>query len=616
MRPPPGSLPGNCRTRSNGPTELNAIGYKVQQWTPVNPKLRESPTRTFGRQLRRTQMGKAVAFFKVVAVDFDGTLASGGDVAPEAVEAIDQARRDGLTVVLATGRIGSELHAEFPQIADHVDALVLENGAVVVLDGRTHALAPPVDRGLDDALASRGVPYRRGEVLVAVDAEHVATVVEAIGELGMDYQIIRNRTALMVLPAGVTKGTGLGALLAKMNLSPHNTVAVGDAENDLSLLGIAEIGAAVADAVPSVRRLADVVLDEPDGSGVAALLAGPYLSGAQRWCPPRRWVEIGAFDDGTPTRLPGSQGRILVTGPAASGKSYLIGLMAERWILAGYCVLVIDPEGDHLQLQQLNQVHVVDGNHLPEPAELVNALRPHSGMVVDLSGLAEPSKSGYVHRLRSTAEAHREQHGFPHWVIYDEAHLLGNNEEAHWARRGGYVLCSFAPASLPAHEIDNSDVVLSLTNSGIGVASREWATIRFGSGPPRNFTVAERRTIHVRHRHKYADVRLPPERRFYFHATNGDSIAAAATMHDFSNAVRHLDQQALEYHLERGDFSRWLDGTIADKDLAARVAAWEDELGAHRAVDVERIRDQLVHAVEKRYLTSREHQSIDGQARH
>ncbi|OOK66020.1 haloacid dehalogenase-like hydrolase family protein [Mycobacterium kansasii] len=64
-----------------------------------------------------------------------------------------------------------------------------------------------------------------------------------------------------------------------MKLSPHNTVAVGDAENDLSLFGIAEIGAAVADAVASVRRSADLVLDKPDGAGVAELLSGPYLAG-------------------------------------------------------------------------------------------------------------------------------------------------------------------------------------------------------------------------------------------------------------------------------------------------------------------------------------------------
>ncbi|MGA9356979.1 MAG: HAD family hydrolase [Mycobacterium sp.] len=547
-----------------------------------------------------------MAFFKVVAVDFDGTLTAGGSVAPHALEAIEQARRNGLAIVLVTGRIRGELEAEFSQEADHVDAMVLENGAVIVIEGRAHALAPPVDGGLGQALAERGVPYRRGEVIIAADGEHAKTVIEVIGELGLDYQITRNRAALMVLPAGITKGTGLATVLAELNLSPHNTVAVGDAENDLSLFGIAEIGAAVADAVSSVRRNADIVLDEPDGSGVAELLTGPYLTGAQRWCPTRRWVDIGAFDDTTSTRIPGSQGRILVTGPAASGNSYLVGLMAERWIQANYCVLVLDPEGDHVQLQQLNQVQVVDdGHHLPEPAELVNTLHPHSSMVVDMSALPEPSKIDYLHRLRSAAEAHRERYGFPHWVIYDEAQLLGADEQARWVRRGGYVLSSFAPASLPAHEIDSSDVVLTLTNAEISadIDSRRRATIRFGSGPARGFTIADRQTAHVRHCHKYADIRLPQERRFYFHIGDGQPIAPAATMRDFGTAVMHLDQQTLEYHLERGDFSHWLDGTIADKELATQVAGWEDELLAHRAVDLERIRHQLIHAVEQRYLS-------------
>ncbi|MGO9506278.1 MAG: HAD hydrolase family protein [Mycobacterium sp.] len=549
-----------------------------------------------------------MTFFKAVAVDFDGTLTSTGGLAPHALKAIEEARRNGLAVVLVSGRIGAELLAEYPQIVDYVDAMILENGAVSVIDGQAHALAPPVNGGLDQALAKRGVPYRRGEVIMAIDGTYATTVVEVIGELGLDYQIARNRSALMVLPAGVTKGTGLAAILAKMNLSAHNTVAVGDAENDLSVFGIAEIGAAVADAVPSVQRYADIVLDKPNGAGVAELLTGPYLNGAQRWCPPRRWVDIGTFDDASPTRIPGSQGRILVTGPAASGKSYLVGLMAERWILANYCVLLLDPEGDHVQLQELDQVRVFDGgDRLPEPAELVDALHPQSSAVVDMSGLAEAHKVDYLQRLRSTAEAHRERYGFPHWVIYDEAHLLGTDEQAHWARRGGYVLSSFAAASLPAKEVDNSDIVLTLSDpdTAADMASGRRATIRFGAGPIRPFIIADRLTAHVRHCHKYADIRLPQERRFYFHTADG--IAPAATMHEFSSSVKHLDEPALEYHLERGDFSRWLDGTIADKELATRVAAWEDELEARRAADVERIRQKLIQAVEERYSPAQEH---------
>ncbi len=546
-----------------------------------------------------------VTFFQVIAIDFDGTLASDGEPSPPAVEAVDQARQQGLMAVLVTGRIEAELRAEFPHIAERFDAQVFENGAVMAVNGHVCALAEPVDSALDAALAERGVPFRRGKVLVAADGEHARTVIEVIGELGLDCQIVRNRAALMVLPAGVTKGTGLQAVLAEVNLSPHNAIAVGDAENDLSMFGIAEIGAAVSNAIASVRRRADLVLEEPDGLGVAGLLTGPYLSGAQRWCPPRRWIDIGTFDDRTPTRVPGSQGRILITGPAGSGKSYLVGLMAEQWILAHYCVLVIDPEGDHVQLQQLSEVQVVDGgNHLSEPTELVNRLSPHSSMVVDMSRVAEPTKREYLHRLRATAEAHREHHGFPHWVIYDEAHLLGTDEEAHWARRGGYVLSSFAPASLPAHEIDSSDVVLTLSDDHVGanIVSERRASVRFGWGPARAFTIADRQTEHVRHRHKYADVRLPNERRFYFHSTGGQYIQPAATMQEFHTALGHLDQNALQYHLHRGDFSRWLDDTIADRDFAKQMAAWEDEVLARHAADLERVRHQLVRAVEERYL--------------
>ncbi len=234
----------------------------------------------------------AVTFFKSVAIDFDGTLTSGEGLAPHTLEAIDQARRNDLVMVLVTGRIGAELQAEFPQIADHVDAMVLENGAVTVIEGHHDALGPRVDDILDRALADRGVPYRRGEVIVAVDAKHAATVLEVIGELGLDCQITRNGLPSWCCRRGISKGTGLAAVLAAMNLSPHNAVAIGDAENDLSLLGIAQIGAAVADGVPSVRRYADIVLDKPNGAGVAELLTGPHLSGAQRWCPPRRWVDI------------------------------------------------------------------------------------------------------------------------------------------------------------------------------------------------------------------------------------------------------------------------------------------------------------------------------------
>ena len=105
-------------------------------------------------------------------------------------------------------------------------------------------------------------------------------------------------------------------------------------------------------------------------------------------------------------------------------------------------------------------------------------------------------------------------------------------------------------------ELNNVDTAAEVASSSNTVRR---ATMRFDTEPSRSFTIAERQTAHVRHRHKNADVSLPRERRFYFWTTQGQHIAAAATMQDFSTAVKQVDAQAIHSHLERGDLSRWLD---------------------------------------------------------
>ncbi len=551
-----------------------------------------------------------MGFFRVAALDLDGTLTSHGALSPAALEAVDRARADGLVVLLVTGRIGSELEAEFPGLAEHFDALVLENGAVAVAGGAVRPLAAPVDPALAERLTEQGVPCRRGEVLLAVDGDLTGEVADAIAELGLDCQLVHNRAAAMVLPAGVTKGTGLVAVLSEMNLSPHNTIAVGDAENDLSLLRAAEVGVAVGNAVRSVRQHADVVLEGEDGADVARLLTGPYLTGGRRLCPTRRWIDVGAYDDGAPVLVPGSQARILVTGASGAGKSYLVGLMAERWVLAGYSVLVVDPEGDHVALAELSNVRIVDaGEYLPPPVDLMGAmLHPGGSVVLDLSGMVEAEKVRYLRRLRAVTRTQSEAHGVPHWVVFDEAHLRGNRDLEHepvWTPRGGYVLASFMPGLIATSTLECADVVLRMEDGdstlGTVAAPARRATIRFGSGPTRVFAVGARRTRHVRHRHKYADVQLPQARRFYFR-TEGAEPVVAGTLQEFRAAVRHVDPAVLEFHLERGDLSRWLGDTIADRDLATCVAALEGDLAARRAADIERVRQQIVAAVGSRYL--------------
>lgn len=63
----------------------------------------------------------------------------------------------------------------------------------------------------------------------------------------------------MVLPPGATKGSGLERLLTLCGLSPRNLAAVGGAENDLSMLTLAEVSVAVGDAglASRLRKMAN-----------------------------------------------------------------------------------------------------------------------------------------------------------------------------------------------------------------------------------------------------------------------------------------------------------------------------------------------------------------------
>ena len=106
-----------------------------------------------------------------------------------------------------------------------------------------------------------GLRLNRGEVLLATSAENDAAVLREITGRGLDCVLLRNRGELMILPAGVSKGSGLQAALELFGLSAHNAIAVGDAENDHAMFEVAELAAAPANGVPSVREHADVVLN-------------------------------------------------------------------------------------------------------------------------------------------------------------------------------------------------------------------------------------------------------------------------------------------------------------------------------------------------------------------
>jgi hydroxymethylpyrimidine pyrophosphatase-like HAD family hydrolase len=211
--------------------------------------------------------------WQAFASDYDETLAHEGLVAPHVEAALARLRRSGRRLVLVTGRRLPSILDAFPRI-EIFDRVVAENGALLYgPDTRQERLlAPPPPRALDDLCRARGVTLFRGAVLLGTDTEHAEVVRTAIRELGLALDIIFNKGALMVLPSGVDKATGLRHALAELEVAPEDTVAVGDAENDEVLLDLCGFGAAVANALPSLRDRADLVTRNPGGDGALEVI--------------------------------------------------------------------------------------------------------------------------------------------------------------------------------------------------------------------------------------------------------------------------------------------------------------------------------------------------------
>ena len=558
--------------------------------------------------------------FRAVALDYDGTLTSTGRLDATVLDALRRLREERLKLVLVTGRIPWELLELCPQAEELFDRIVWENGAVVWGARGARLLAPPVPGDLEEALARRGVFLRRGQAILAGHARHAVAALEEIGRLGLEVQVVRNRQELMLVPSGISKGTGLFDALGDLGVSRHSTIAVGDAENDHSLLGACELGVAVADAVPSLRAAADVVLPAPGSAALAGFLLGPAVLGDETPEPRRFQVALGTYGDGVPARVPGSGVNVLITGGSMSGKSHLTGLFAERLLALGYSLCVLDPEGDHVALGRLRGVLTVGGSEpLPGPEQLPRLVEHRFGsVVVDLSFLDPHEKTAYCRSALEELSALWSDTGLPHWLFVDEAQFALNHAhepvESFDPRRPGTCLTTWLPEHLPPDVVASLDVVLDLGDEeaselppwaaadGLRPSAGQALLSSRGGAGPRLFTVARRVSPHARHLHKYAGKVLPPQQHFLFRTGAGTTGRCAGNVEEFHAELRRAEAGVVRHHALHGDLSRWIEDVLRDEVLAETVRKAERVL-RHRATayEIESLRTEVLAAIQDRY---------------
>jgi hydroxymethylpyrimidine pyrophosphatase-like HAD family hydrolase len=564
--------------------------------------------------------------FLALACDYDGTIAHHGVVDGQTVAALERALAAGRHLVLVTGRELDDLQRVFPRL-DLFERVVAENGGVLYQPSTREVtlLTEPASLRLAQLLRDRNVaPLSVGHTIIATWEPNESAVLAAIRELGLEHQIIFNKGAVMVLPSGVNKATGLAAALASMKLSTRNTIGVGDAENDHAFLTQCGVAVAVANALPSLKEAADFVTTTGCGGGVAELIdewLRDDLAGRAGALMRHRLV-LGTMPGGRELTLDPGAAVVLIAGTSGSGKSTLAHGILERLHAVGCSFCVVDPEGDHDTLP--DAVPVGHAEHALRVDEAMELLERQQNVVLNLVGLALDDRPAFFRSLWPRVVDLRSRTGQPHWLVLDEAHhLLREASPAvveDPAEPLDRVMMITVHANLiPSLVLDRVDVMIAVGPEAVNTM-REFASaarlaltlpaagIKLAQGTalvwtrahamaPVTVTVPPNRAERRRHVRKYAQGELPEDRSFYFRGVEGKLNLRAQNLLVFMQIADGVDDATWVHHLRGGDYSRWFAHAIKDDELAGAARAIEALSPAHPA----RTRKLMREAIERLY---------------
>lgn len=564
--------------------------------------------------------------YLALATDYDGTLARHGQVDEPTLAALERLRDSGRRLILVTGREMDELMEVFPRV-DLFERVVAENGALVYRPElrEEKLLGEPPPPALIEAIRKRGVePLSVGRGIIATVEPHEVAVLEAIRELGLEWQVIFNKGSVMVLPSGVNKATGLSAVLDELNLSPHNVVGVGDAENDHAFLALCEFSAAVGNALPTVKERADHVTKASHGAGVVELMEQVLeddLAGLSR-CLARHRVLLGHRDDGSEQAIESQGLNILVAGTSGSGKSTITTGILERLAEQGYQFAVIDPEGDYSELE--GAVVMGEPQQAPTVEGALDLLAtPKANAVINLVGIPIEHRPEFSDSLLPRLHELRARTGRPHWIVIDETHHLMPTTWHPVAvtlpqRIEGLIQITVHPGSVSKALLDAVDLVLAVGEGPERTiaefceavdepappmqpadleALEVMAWWRRSNQPPVRVRCIPQRSERRRHSRKYAEGNLGPERSFHFRGPEGKLNLRAQNLHLFLQIADGVDDDTWTHHLRQGDYSQWFRSKIKDTELAAEA----EEVEKHSELSPQDSRAAIRAAVERRY---------------
>lgn len=256
--------------------------------------------------------------YKLIAIDIDGTLLNDQkQLLIETKQDIINAYKNGVNVVIATGR-------SFPAARQYVDQidfnipLILYNGASIrmskdctLLYNKTfdNKIASMIFKVINEhngtcCFWSNDVLYFNKENNYSEYYQKITSIKPIIitdfinvdlkdinkfiwfdnpAELerikkdvlssvnGINYFKSQNEM-LEIVPVGISKGDTLAYLAKSLNISQEETIAIGDDENDISMIRYAGLGVAMENAKDVVKKEADYITESNNKNGVGKVI--------------------------------------------------------------------------------------------------------------------------------------------------------------------------------------------------------------------------------------------------------------------------------------------------------------------------------------------------------
>ena len=260
--------------------------------------------------------------YKLIAIDMDGTLLnSKKEISNRTYNAIQKAKDKGIHIVLATGRLlkSAQFVSENLKLSNHIIAC---NGAIIIDGSKSVFFSKPMDLNVVEKVMALGKKFNAYYHFYDEGCLYSNTYVKEIVDyyssrdqkidikiFKNDMEILNNKKLniykflfidndlqkleslreelthvdkinvskswsnnLEVMDTEASKGLGLKFLCNELNISPEHVIAIGDNENDISMIKFAGLGVAMGNGEEVVKKQSDYITSSNDEDGVAKVI--------------------------------------------------------------------------------------------------------------------------------------------------------------------------------------------------------------------------------------------------------------------------------------------------------------------------------------------------------